>query len=267
MPTTPAAETAASAAEAAAAESAIWAGVAERWTRDGNQGIWEDLPGAEAGVIPEVNPRGDLERRARQWGYLLEEGDLGDVALFAAGLAMAEAEAWESGDGVLATQAFEERRFLAAERIVPWAVPWLLAVARCFPEARSDATDTAERLLEIGERHRLAPVLSGEEGIFLPGHDGYGSADQPGELADRIGSLWGGMVVFRRSLVSISGEELTARRPRDRWMGDADFRSNISSWYEVGAVRWRRLAERHPGTSRYWLDLARRAVLTAEIAK
>ncbi len=260
MHTTPAADT-------AAAESATWANIAVRWSAESNFDVWQDLPGAEALVIPDVDVRDDLERRARRWGYRLADGDLGDVAMFAAALARAEADAWAADDGVLATQAYEDRRFLAADRIVPWAVPWLLAASRCFPDLRTDASETAAALLRIGEQHRLAPSLAGNEGLRLPGHDGYGPAGQPGELTDRICSLWGGLVVFRRSLISISGEEIGARRPEARWFTDVELRGNIATWYEIGAARWRCLAEQHPGTGAYWLDLARRASETAEIAK
>lgn len=260
MHTTPAADT-------AAAESATWANIAQRWAGEANPDVWDDLPGSEALVIPDVDVRDDLERRARRWGYPLADGNLGDVAMFAAALARAEADAWNADDGVLATQAYEERRFLAADRIVPWAVPWLLAVTRCFPESRDDATDAAVALLRIGEQHRLAPSLAGDEGLRPPGHDGYGPSTEPQEIVDRICSLWGGIVVFRRSLISISGEEIGARRPGARWLTDAGLRSNIATWYEIGAARWRCLAEQHPGTGAYWLDLARRASETAEIAK
>lgn len=260
MPTTPA-------ADSAAADLATWAGIAERWTGDANPDVWDDLPGSEGLVIPEVNPRDDLERRARRWAYPLREGDLADTALFAAALARAEVGAWESGDGVLATQAYEERRFLAADRIVPWAVPWLLAVARCFPENRVDATGAAGALVAIGERHRLAPALAGAEGLHLPDHDGYGPLPAPVEPGDRVGSLWGGMVVFRRSLVSITGETHEGRVPTERWITDAGFRANLGSWYEVAVARWGRMAEVHPGTAAYWLDLARRADHTAKLAK
>jgi hypothetical protein len=260
MPTTPA-------ADSAAADLATWAGIAERWTGEFNPDVWDDLPGSEALVIPEVSPRDDLERRARRWAYPLRDGDLADTALFAAALARAEVEAWESGDGVLATQAYEERRFLASDRIAPWAVPWLLAVARCFPENRMDATDAAAALLAIGERHRLAPALAGAEGLHLPDHDGYGPSMSPVEPGDRVGSLWGGMVVFRRSLTSLTGEPHEGRIPTERWLADTGFRANLSSWYEVAVARWGRMAELHPGTAGYWLDLARRADHTAKLAK
>ena len=260
MPTTPA-------AESAAAESAIWADVHERWLRYRGEEVWRDVAATETEVVPEVDPRGDLERRARQWGYPLAQADLPDLARFAAALALVEAEGWDSDDGVLATQAYEARRFLAADRILPWAVPWLIGVARCYPETRVDATVTAEALLELGDRHRPAPVLVGGEGLGLPGYDGYGPMDEPAELLDRMCSLWGGIVVFRRSVSSMVGAEVERRRDAVRWLSNDWFRGNLVTWYEVAGVRWDRLVESHPGTARYWTDLAQRAAGTAQSAK
>ncbi|MDJ0925043.1 MAG: hypothetical protein QNJ77_10815 [Acidimicrobiia bacterium] len=232
-----------SAAEEAAAEAERWAGVSARWSAASHPEVWAARPGDETAVIPQVDPRVDLQRRARRWSYPLENCDLADLTRFAAALARAEAEAWAAGDGVVATQAFEERRYLAADRIVPWAVPWLLAVAEYFPGEHRGAESTAQELLGFGERHRLAPVLSGTEGLNPPGHDGYGPADAPNRLPDRIGSLWGGLV-----LMSSRPDDLEAR-------------------YTAAAIAWRDLAGRYPGAARYWLDLASRADLTAKIAK
>ena len=74
-----------------------------------------------------------------------------------------------------------------ADRILPWAVPWL------------DAVDIAEAgsshalLLELGDRHRPAPALVEGEGLALPGEDGYGPVEF-GPTAKRLASLWGGLV-------------------------------------------------------------------------
>ena len=260
MPTTPA-------ADSATAESDSWAHIAARWSGELHSDVWRDLPPIEARVIPEVKPEEDLQRRARRWGYRLADADLSDLATFAAALAVAEAEAWVSGDGVLATQAYEERRFLAADRVVPWAVPWLMAVGRCFPETRVDATEASTGLLRIGEQHRLGPALTGHEGLRPPGNDGYGPTDEPLELADRLGSLWGGRVVFKRSVSSMTGACGGGRRPGPRWLADGEFRRDVATWYEVAAMRWQRMATEYPGTAGYWTDLARRARFTAQIAK
>jgi hypothetical protein len=189
------------------------------------------------------------------------------MALFAAALARTEAESWLGGDRVVATQAFEERRHLLGDRILPWAVPWLRALARCFPAHRIDATDAAKTLLSLGERHRPAPILTGAEGLFLPGHDGYGAKDLHGHLGMRMGSLWGGLVVFRCTLESITGELVPNRHVTGDRFDTPAFRGTVVTLYEVAEVRWRRLAENHPGTARYWFDLAARAAATAEIAK
>lgn len=250
----------------ASRESAVWAEVAERWHPDRNREVWDDVPGLEAAVIPEVDPIPDLTKRAARWGYRLGRTDLADLALFAAALAQTEGEAWAAGDRSLATQAYEARRFLAADRILPWAIPWLRALAGCFPERRSDGEHAVESLLLIGERHRPAPVLTGAEGLFLPGHDGYGPLDDRHDLEARVGSLWGGMVVFRRTLESSTGEAWPDRNFGSDRLDDPEFLATVATMYKAASARWRSLASRQPGTSRYWGDLARRAAATAEIA-
>ena len=214
MPTTSAAEP--PAAAAAFAESMSWANLAECWRPDHHPAIWDDLPPIERLVVPEVDPGADLARRAQRWGYPMDRGDLSDIALFAAALAQAEGEAWASADRSVATLAYEDRRFLVSDRLLPWAVPWLRAAARCFPESRGDAEASARTLLDLGERHRPAPHLAGSEGLVPPGHDGYGPLGEAQSLEDRVGSLWGGMVVFDRSP---AGPEASRHRsqPRDGW--------------------------------------------------
>jgi hypothetical protein len=245
----------------------VWASLAERWHPDHHREIWNDLAPFETLVIPQTDPSSDLEKRAQRWSYRFERSDLSDLALFAAALAEAEGEAWRSGDGVIATQAFEERRFLAADRVLPWAIPWLRAVARCFPDSRESADKAATALLEIGDRHRPAPLLTGSEGLFPPGHDSYGPVDIPVSTADRVVSLWGGLVVFRRSLESITGVAQSSRVLSGESFNNADIAATIATWYEVTAMRWRRLADRHAGTARLWQELADRAERTVESAK
>lgn len=196
----------------------------------------------------------------------MQRGDLADVALFAAALATTEAEAWTAGDRVLATQAFEERRFLVGDRILPWAVPWLRALGRCFPENRTSADETVAALLAVGEKHRSAPVLTGAEGLFLPGHDGFGPADSGRTLQQQIGSLWGGLVVFHRSLESMTGQYTTSRALRDEWLADPVFRATVTTLYEIASTRWMGLAARYPGTARNWGELAVRASETSKLA-
>ncbi len=251
------------AAATARHEAALWVSIAERWHPDRNAEIWADVPAVEDRVISGVDASFDLDRRARRWGHTLERHDLSEIALFAAALATTEAEAWETGERTVATQAFEDRRFLAADRVLPWAVPWLLAVARCFPENRDDADAAAEALLSLGEQHRMAPYLADGEGLHPPGHDGYGPADQPHELGNRIGTLWGGMVVFDRSIQSITGLDLGRDQVNE---SDAGTEAALAAWYDVSAARWETLAAQYPGTAAYWVDLARRSLLTVGIA-
>ncbi|MEA2001429.1 MAG: hypothetical protein U9N84_06025, partial [Actinomycetota bacterium] len=241
--------------------------IAATWHPDLNRDVWDDVPGREAAVVPEVDPVPDLVKRTQRWSYPLGRGDLADLALFAAALAKTEGEAWASGNRSLATQAFEERRYLAADRILPWAVPWLRALARCFPERRTDGEAAVEALLAIGERHRPAPMLTGAEGLSLPGHDGYGPVDGSPTVSERVGSLWGGLVVFRRTLESITGEPSSDRSIRSDWLDDPAFSATVSTLYEVAAARWDGLVDRRPGTARYWSDLALRATVTAELAR
>ncbi|MDH4117688.1 MAG: hypothetical protein OEX04_19345 [Acidimicrobiia bacterium] len=152
-----------SAPSAARTEAEAWAAVA---TLVGT--------GPTEGSVVGTQVLADLERRARRWGHRFESAGLGELCLFAAGLAVAEAEAWERDDPTVATRAFEDRRFLASDRIVWWAVPWALA----------HQPEVAEILLELGERLRLAPALTGSEGLVPPGEDAFGPVD-----VDLFGSL------------------------------------------------------------------------------
>lgn len=251
------------AARAALREAALWASLAEQWRPERHRVIWDDLPPVEALVIPEVDPSQDLEKRARRWSYQLGDGDLPDLALFAAALAQAEGEAWAAEDRVLATQAYEDRRFLAADRVIPWAVPWLDAVANWFPDDRADAEAASVVLLGLGEQHRLAPSLAGTEGLVPPGHDGFGPLQVPEEFGARLGSLWGGIVVFGRSITSLTGRVPVGGRvwPSDRKIDDA-----VIAWYRIAGAHWQRLALEYPGTARYWLDLAGRSISTVQLA-
>jgi len=250
---------------AALAEAEAWADLSREWEPDRHREVWADVPGRESAVIPEVDPSADLVTRARRWGYDLGRGDLSDVAMFAAALAKMEAESWRLDDPAVATQAYSDRRSLAANRLIPWAVPWVRALARCFPDERRAATVAGATLLAIGDRHKSAPLLTGREGVVLPGHDGYGPISRRGDAGDRLGSLWGGTVVFRRSLESMTGASLATRSVDDAWLADEAFRSAVGAWYRIAESRWRALAQQHPGTARYWLDLADRASATAVV--
>ena len=124
------------------------------------------------------DPESDLDRRAGEWGHQFAEHDLGSIALFAGALAQTEANAWDDGTLDIATRAYEARRFLLSDRIIHWAVPWLLA---------SGDADDAEFLLDLGDEMRVAPALPGHEGLVAKGEDSYGSLDQ-------TGGIWSGWV-------------------------------------------------------------------------
>jgi hypothetical protein len=125
------------------------------------------------------NPGSDIDRRAREWGHQLVGHDLGSLALFAAALASTEAGAWDDGTLDVATRAYEARRFLLSDRIIHWAVPWLLS---------SGAVDDADFLLDLGDEMRVAPALAGREGLVVEGEDAFGPLDQ----SDGIWSGWVG---------------------------------------------------------------------------
>lgn len=221
MPTRPES----SAAATAAAEAEAWAHLADAITPT-PEGLL-----AEHDLIPQVDQTDDLLRRGRRWSHEFPTVGLSDLCRFAAGLAGVEAAAWADRDPIVATRAHEDRRFLFGDRIVHWAVPALMA-----------ADVDASFLLELGERMRPAPAASKGEGLVLPGHDLYGPADEPVELEDRLGTLWGGAV------------------PNP----DVE---NVADHYERAGALWRELADRFPGTTALWQSLAVRADLTAALAR
>ena len=117
--------------------------------------------------------------------------------------------------------------------------PWLDAVGRSYQELRSAAVDDRDTILAIADEMRIAPALSGSEGLVVPGEDAFGPivADVP--LHVLLRSLWSGDVVL--ASIEPAGAEQ----------------------HEAAAERWRSLAEDHPGSARLWLDLANRAEHTA----
>ncbi len=247
-----------SAAAAAAAEAASWAEIAARWEPAHHPAVWADRPATEAAVVVFHDPAGDLARRVRRWGHDLPGLDLAALARFAAGLALAEAEAWENDDPVVATRAYEERRFLLGDRVLHWAVPWLDTVGRCHPGEREAALADRDRLLDFGERHRPAPDLAGPEGTAPPGEDTYGPLHLDVPLAAWSRSLWSGALILDRTLESMTGRMASRAR-----LTDAGFRTDLSGVYEIAAARWRRLAADRAGSAALWRDLGARAALTA----
>ena len=112
------------------------------------------------------DPLSDLARRGRWWNHRFPSDHLVDAFAFGIALAQVEVDAWTSDDPVVATRAFEDRRFLFSDRIVHWVVPLTFVVAGS-KDIRSD-------LLDLGDRLRPAPLLTGDEGVHPPGEDSFG---------------------------------------------------------------------------------------------
>lgn len=236
------------AAARAADEARAWAGVAAAVA-----GLPPVTPGpSEAEVVVFHDPAADLERRTGRWRHHLADHSLVSLAEFAAGLAAAEAEAWEHGPPDLAVGAYVARRHLASDRILHWAVPWLLAVSGLHHGAAS----AAETLLTIGDRLRPAPGEARGEGLHPPGEDSLGPLHPDVATSTLLGSLWSGAVFVvaapRGSSddASRSGAVLPAPSP---------------AAYRAYAGRWAGLASAHEGTAALWNDLARRAAATARL--
>ena len=247
---------------AAKQESAHWAAVAADWTAEAWPAIYADLPPCESDVVGLYDPGNDIRERAERWQYPLGAGDIGDLTRFAAALCVAEADAWGDDHPHIATQAFEQRRFLVGDRIAHWAVPWLDVVGRCYPASRDEAHRARDTILTIGDHLRPAPILvDRREGIDLPGQDSFGPVARDRPLEEWLGSLWSGTVILRSTLESITGEP---RAGRHLDAGEAArIGRELGILYEIAAARWRRMADTHPGTGRMWMDLADRADRTS----
>ena len=190
------------------------------------------VPPATEVAVTGFDAAADLERRSSGWFHRLPDHGLASLARLAAGMANAEAEAWEKDDPSVATRAHSERRFLAGDRIIHWAVPWVVSFGSLDLESGPEAVAVVEHLLAIGDRHRLAPALTGTEGLFPPGHDSIGPLQ---EVLDTTTVLCGWF--FGPGVVEASA-------------------------FEAAASLWSDLAERHPGTARLWLDYSERARLS-----
>jgi hypothetical protein len=206
------------AADAARAEAERWAEVVR---------ALEVAPFETA--VTGVDPGAELGRRGDRWSYRFATGDLAEVCLFAAGLAVAEAEAWNDDDPIIATRAHEDRRFVAGDRVVWWAVPWAL-------EANPAV---AEMLLELGESLRVAPALVGTEGLVVPGHDTLGPIEPDRPLDDWLATV-------------LSGAVLHGRPP-------------TVDIYRTAESMWTEMTWRWPGTAQIWIDLAARAARTVAL--
>lgn len=221
------------AAEAAREEAELWATLIEAVPEG-----WRDVPPNELATVGFFDPAEDLAKRASRWSHTLPDHDLGSLAAFAAGLSVAEADAWERDEPHIATQAFEDRRFLAGDRLIHWAVPWFDAVVHTYPDHTDEARNHLTVLLELGDRLRPAPALA--EGRMLEAHDAFGPLEPAGEL----GTVRTGLVLMQAQ------RELTPAR--------------LAALHEEAGARWRGHAWLHPGTAQLWTDLAARADSTAE---
>ena len=112
------------------------------------------------------DPIDDLQRRGRWWSHRFESDRLADVVAFGVALAEVEVRTWRADDPVVATRAFEDRRFLFSDRLVHWVVPLTFVV--------DEAETIRQALLEMGDRLRPAVLLTGDEGIHPPGEDSFG---------------------------------------------------------------------------------------------
>jgi hypothetical protein len=215
-----------SASDAARQEAQHWAfiaSLAELLTQH------DDIAPTEL-TITGFDPATELARRTDGWFHTLPDNSLASLARFAAGLAEAEASAWERKDPSVATRALADRRFLLGDRIIHWAVPWLVSFGVSEPESGPEAVAIVERLLALGDQHRPAPALTGSEGLFPPGCDSLGL------LPDRLDPT-----TFANGWVLATRSDL----------GPEPYAAAIGLWTD--------LAEAHPGTEQLWRDMAARA--------
>lgn len=255
-----------SAAAAADREAEFWADLARRWSPTARPEQWSDRAARELDVVVFYDPADDLERRARRWGHSPSGHGLDDLALFAAGLARAEAEAWRDDRADVAVRAFEERRFLFADRILHWAVPWLGTMGRGYPDVREDAHGCRDGLLRLADVMRPAPRLTGAEGLHPAGQDGFGPVALDVPLSRWLDSLWSGSLVLHATVRSMTPVERSSRSldlALDLADLTGDLAHDLATHYEVNATRWYGLAGRHPGSAALWLDLGDRAANTA----
>lgn len=201
------------ASDRARSESGRWIQLADNWRNDAV---------TELSVTAVHDPRADLKRRGTAWGFEFEDFTLSEISRFAAGLAAAEASAWESARFDIAARGYEDRRFLIGDRLVHWAVPWLASMAFGGGGACDLAAKDMKFLLELGDHMRLAPETPGREGILVEGEDSFGPLDLEG-------SIWSGWV------------DTESAPP-----GDV-------------AAYWAKTGNRHPGTAQLWFDLAVRS--------
>jgi hypothetical protein len=124
------------------------------------------MPDVREMTVTGFDPIEDLNRRGRWWSHRFPSDRLPDVVAFGVALAAAETDAWGSNDPVVATRAFEDRRFLLSDRLIHWVVP--------LSYVTEDADSLRVDVLALGDRLRVAPLLTGDEGLHPPGEDSYG---------------------------------------------------------------------------------------------
>jgi len=249
MPTRP--EAADTPAASARGEAARWADAADAVRSLGNI---VPIP-SEKEVVRYFDPALDLGKRAARWGNELPDHRLTTLARFAAGLAVAEAEAWEQGKADVAVRAYADRRHLAGDRLIHWAVPWLIAVAEAHPGVSQSAEGAAQILLEIGDSLRPAPTLSGTEGLYPPGEDAFGPLAIERPVGEYLYSLWSGVALVGSGSVQVTADAPEAARD---WEA-------LANGYRRASRIWDRFALRHPGTGALWRDLALRAAVFADV--
>lgn len=256
-------DTVSRAAEAAAEEAKIWIDLSNQWQADAHFHVWDDVPGSELAVIGLYDPAKDLGRRMVGWSYPVGELDFSDIARFASGLAQAESDAWANDQPHVATRAYAERRFLIGDRILHWAIPWLDAVARNHRDRTDQAQAAITQLLDIGDRMRPAPALSGSEGLVVPGFDGYGPLVPGAPGHEYLLSLWSGSVLTKTDLSSARNCHVDRRLIEPTWMSHRETMAGLSQHFDQAGHRWESVAVAHPGTAQLWLDLSSRARNTA----
>jgi len=207
--------------------------------------LWADRSPIEVDIVVFHDPADDLSRRAGEWGHDLPGHDLSSLASFAAGLATAEADGWETGSRDIATRAYEARRFLLADRIIHWAVPWLDTMGRAHDSHTETAHSDRDILLAFGGEMRVAPLTPGREGLHVEGEDSFGPLDHnQRNLPDWIRSVWSGAIVSR-----------------------TDSSSDLVGLFEDAASRWSRLVSDHSGSAQLWVDLSGRAARTSQFLR
>lgn len=230
------------ASERARVEAAGWAQLAEHWSQEAAPDLWQDRPPTENHVVVFHDPKDDLHHRGHRWGHHFEETDLESLALFAAGLAQAEADAWDSNQPDVATKAYEDRRFLLGDRVIHWAVPWLETVRLHHPPYETLAQSDRDFLLRLADEMRVAPILPGTEGLVVDGDDSFGPTSKWQGHHKWLTSLWSGALVFK-----------------------IHEGADLALYYADSALRWEAMAIAHDGSAQLWMDLAIRAANTARL--